>query len=185
MERLKQLDVKTVRLALAGLIVVLAAIILAGALLGGGSDEGPSAEEAVALSESELLARSSSLSHPAYWLGPRPGTTSYELTSTADGRIYIRYLTGDAEAGDPRSSFVTVGTYSLADAHQALAVAAGEDGEGRKLTKHAGYELLAGKKAKHAYVVFDDQPQLQVEVYSPKPGEAASLATSASLRPLG
>lgn len=180
---------KTVRLGLVGVLVVAAVVIGAIALLGGGSDDSSAspAEEgsdsnAAALSASELLARGSSLEQPAYWIGPRAGTASYELSSTPDGRVYIRYLTGDAEAGDPRPDFLTVGTYSVAEAKQALEEAT--RGEGQTLSHEEGYEVLSSKQATNAYVVFDDQPELQVEIFSPQPGEAAELATSGALRQL-
>jgi hypothetical protein len=178
-KRLRELDV---RIWIAGLIVVI--IVAAGAIAlldGGDSDEG-SPGEAVALSESELRTEAGSLSHPAFWVGPRPGTTSYELTSTPDGRIYIRYLTGEAEAGAPQPDYLTIGTYSIPGARQALHKAGREGSE--KVSQYKGYEVLNGGGS-NAYVVFDSQPDLQVEVFSPEPGEAAELAASGSLKPLG
>ena len=185
MDRLRELDPITVRRAVAGLIVVAVLVILGVVLLGGDDSDESSAGEPVALSESELLEESGTLGQPIYWVGPRPGTTSYELTTTPDGRIYVRYLTGEAEAGDPLPSFLTVGTYSVPNAKQALqkAIKSGEGSE--KVSHHDGYEVLAGGSGANAYVVFDDQPDLQIEVFSPKPGEAAELANSGALVPLG
>ena len=185
----KKLEVKTVRLGLLGLLVVVGILIGAIALLGGdsggGSSEGSETEsETVALSESELLAKASDFSHPLYWVGPRPGTESYELHSTSDGQVYIRYLTDGAEAGDPHSDLLAIGTYPVADAKQALQKAQKESA-GQELTRHEGYEALSDSGEDNAYVVFDDQPELQIEIYSPHPGEAAELATSGSLKPLG
>jgi hypothetical protein len=184
-----KLDPKTVRLGAAGLIVVAAIVVGAIALLGGGSnDSSPagadSATPAVALSESELLARASDLGQTAIWVGPTAGTKSYELSTEADGRVYIRYLTGDAKAGDPRPDFLTVGTYPVAGAGAALRNAA-KAAPGQTLSHHAGYEVLSSKEATNAYVVFDDQPDLQIEIFSPQPGEAADLASSGALKPLG
>jgi hypothetical protein len=185
----KKLDVKRVRLGFAALILVVAIVLGGIALLGGDSgndsSESGSSEEAVALSESELLARASSLDGPVFWIGPRVGTESYELRSTPSGQVYIRYLTGDAEAGDPRPDFLTIGTYPVTEALQALK-AATKTGEGsQKLSQHEGYAVFSSNEATNAYVVFDDQPDLQVEIYSPQVGEAAQLATSGSLKPLG
>jgi len=184
----KKLDVKTVRLGLAGLLVAVAVVIGAIALLGG--DSGGSSSEAaetepVALSASELLAQASSLGQSAFWVGARAGTESYELSSTPDGRVYIRYLTGDAEAGDPRPDFLTVGTYPVAEAKKALQAATKAAEGSQTLSQHEGYEVLSSKESTNAYVVFDNQPGVQVEIYSPQPGEAADLATFGSLKPLG
>jgi hypothetical protein len=178
---LKEFDVKTVRLTVAGLLVVAAPIVLGVNLLGGdGSEE--SSSGAVALSESELLTKAASLGQAVYWVGPRAGTTSYELTSPEDGRVYIRYLTGDAEAGDPEPNFLTVGTYPVANAIQNLE--AGVGGQ-EKLTQHQGYKVLGESNGDNAYVVFESQPDLQIELFSPQPGEASQLAGSGLLKPLG
>jgi hypothetical protein len=178
--RLRELDV---RIWIAGLIVVVIVAAGAIALLDGGDSDESSPGEAVALSESELRTEAGSLSHPAFWVGPRPGTTSYELTSTPDGRIYIRYLTGEAQAGAPQPDYLTIGTYSVPGARQALHKASREGSE--KVSQYKGYEVLNGGGASNAYVVFDSQPDLQIEVFSPEPGEAAELAASGSLKPLG
>ena len=36
-----------------------------------------------------------------------------ELSETGKARVYLRYLTEGAEAGDPRPAFLTAGTYAL------------------------------------------------------------------------
>jgi hypothetical protein len=188
---IQKLDVKKARLGLVGILVVVGVIIGAIALLSGGSDDGsPASAEtaetnAVALSESELLAEASRLEEPVFWIGPRAGTDSYELSTTLDGRVYVRYLTGGAEAGDPRAEFLTVGSYPVADARQALKEGTETVEDGQKLSEHDGYAVLSSPQATNAYVVFDDQPEVQVEIFSPQPGEAAQLATSGALKPLG
>ncbi len=160
--------------------------------LAGGSDSSSSSSSSggesstkEALSESELISRAGSLEHTAYWVGSRPGTESYELNiPTGTQNIYIRYLTEGAEAGDPQPNFLTVGTYVVADAKQALHKAETTH-TGSNLTSYDGYEVLEGKSGTDAYVVFDDEPELQIEVFSPNPGEATELAASGALTPLG
>jgi hypothetical protein len=189
---LKKIDAKTARLGLAGLLVVIAVLIGAIALLsddsGGGSSESSETageSKGVALSASELVAKAGSLGGPAYWIGPRAGTTSYELSVTPDGRIYVRYLTGGAEAGDPKPDFLTIGTYPVPEAAQALQDATTGAAGSQTLTQHEGFEVLSSPEATNAYVVFDDQPEIQVEVFSPQRGEASQLAGSGALKPLG
>lgn len=187
MKKLRELDVKTVRIGLAGLVLLVVIVILIVNLTGGSdssSGEESSSGNAVALSESELISHVSELGHPAYWVGARPGTAHYELTSTPEGRTYIRYLTGDAKAGDPNPDFVTVGTYPVPDAQKAL-LTAKKSSSGMTLAKHNGYETLSGGQAPSAYVVFDNEPNLQIEIFAPNPGEAADLAGSGALTPLG
>lgn len=183
-----RVDVKKVRLAVLGALAAAGVVILAIVLLGGDSGEdsssGAEAEsEVVALSEAELLAEASGLGGPAYWIGPRAGTESYELTTTGDGRIYVRYLTGDAGAGDERADFLSVGTYPFAEAEAGLQRSA-RAGEGT-LERGQGYEILLSSSGTGAYVVFDDEPSVQVEIYSPQPGEAEQLARDGALKPLG
>lgn len=189
MTRLKNLDVKTVRIAVAALIAIAVLILLATTVLGGDGDSPPVDEKAlkagdpVGLSESQLTDEASSLPHAAFWLGPRDSVSQYELTSTKDGRIFIRYLSDGAKVGDPRSIFLTVGTYEIPDAAAALRKAAQSNGQ---RVMHRGGDLtLTGGKAGNAYVVFADQPDLQVEIYSPVPGEADSLVKSGAVVPLG
>ncbi len=186
MKKLKELDVKTVRIGVAGLVVVVVIVVLAISLLGGSDSDSSStqsSETVAALSESQLVARGRNLGHPVYWVGPRPESERYEFTSTADGKVYVRYLTGEAEAGDPRPDFLTVGTYEVPDAKAALRKAKAE-GANMTLKSYDGYEVLDEASASNAYVVFDEQPELQVEIYSPNPGEAHSLAKSGALEPV-
>ena len=157
-------NVKRVRMGLAALLAVAAVVIGAIAIFsggsGGGSSSGSAAQtNAVALTLPELLAEAGRLGGPAYWVGPRAGTDSYELSSLPDGRVYIRYLTDGAEAGDPRPDFLTVGTYPVPDAKQALEGATKQAGANQTLSQHEGYEVLSSKQATNAYIVFDSQPE--------------------------
>src|SRR5204862_6587413 len=63
------------------------------------------------------------LGHPVYWAGARSGTT-YELTQTADGRIYIRYLPKGVKVGDRQANYLIVATYPVQNAYRAVQTAA-------------------------------------------------------------
>jgi hypothetical protein len=185
----RELDAKTIRIGLAALIAVVLVVALAFDIFGGDDSSSEEASKpggnAVGLSESALIARAGSLEHPVYWVGGRVGTESYELDKASTGNVYIRYLTGDAQAGDPGAEFLTVGTYPVPEASKALHEGAKTATEGQKLSRHDGFEALSSPQSTNAYVVFDDEPELQIEIYSPQPGEAAELATSGALEPLG
>jgi len=56
---------------------------------------------------------------PIYWAGERDGT-ELELSRPDKDRTYVRYLTGDAEAGDKRADFLTVSTYAQSNAVASL-----------------------------------------------------------------
>jgi len=178
-------DVKTVRIALASLLGVAILVVLAITVLGGG-DESPAidqkaldAGQPVGLTESQLIDEAPKLEHPAFWVGPRDSTSQYELTSTPDGQIFVRYLPEGTKVGDPSSDFLTVGTYAIPDAAGALGVAAKRNGQ--QTSKLGGDTVLVGGKAGNAYVVFADQPDLQIEVFSPVPGEADRLVSSGAV----
>ncbi len=181
------MSAESIRIALATVIAAVFIAVLATKLVAGGgsSSERPDdARSAVVLSEAELLERAATLEHSAYWLGARPGIDSYELETTADGSIYIRYLDGESTVGDSPADALTVATYPLADARGALERAARTSTEGQTLSPHRGFLTLSGGGTHNAYVVFDDQPELQIEIYSPRTGEGAKLAASGAPREL-
>lgn len=117
---------------------------------------------------------------PVYWLGERLGSR-YELTETAKGRVYVRYLRGDAKAGDPRSSFITVATYPSADGVAKLRKAAAAKGGAELGRAGDGAVLLADPAATSAYLAYPGG-DVQVELYSPVPGQARRLALAGAVR---
>lgn len=95
-------------------IAAIVASVLALALAGcGGSDSSSSqstntgAAEIVSADSLRDAAKGAPL---IYWAGEQDNT-ELELSRPEAGRTYVRYLTGDAEAGDKRADFLTVGTY--------------------------------------------------------------------------
>ena len=182
-DRLARLDVNTVRLCVAGLVAAVVAVILVIKALDDGETQRDHSEVLV-LSRSQLLARACSLSHPVYWVGPQQRTKRYELTSKSGGQVYVRYLPSTTQAANQSPDFLVVGTYAVPDARGALETAANSPKRAEKLSRRNGFEMMSAPGTKHAYVVFDDQPELQIEIFSPRPGEAEKLATSGSLRQL-
>jgi hypothetical protein len=165
-------------------LLVVAALIFGLVKLLGGDDSSnaPPKVGPIALSEAKLADEASAVGHPVYWLGTVPGTETYEFTATEDGRVYVRYLTQGAKAGDPHPNFLTVGTYSIPDAKDALQRAS--DTGGGQVQQEQGYSLLGGPTRTSTYVVFDDQPDLQIEIYDPRPGKSLKLAKSGTLQPV-
>jgi hypothetical protein len=121
-----------------------------------------------------------SLGHPLYWLGDRP-ETKLELTHESSGDVLVRYLTGDAEAGDPRQTYVTVGTYPVPDAVAAVRIAAGEEGAEVQAVPAGGVAFAGSDNAYLAYPGGD----YQIEVFAPTPGEAFDLIASGKVEPVG
>lgn len=165
---------RTLFLAVTAVVVVVTVILVAG-----GGDDDSSSQSPQALSEAELIEQVDDLGQTVYWVGPQPGSEGFELTTTEDGSVFLRYVPDGASGKDPETEYVTVGTYPVPDAQGAL-LNAKESSPSAKLTEHDGYQVLEGGP-KNVYVVFSAQPELQIELYSPEPGEADQLANAGVL----
>ncbi len=137
----------------------------------------------VAASESDLSALSDELQQPVYWAGPKSGTT-LELTRTQDGRIYVRYLTGNAKIGAPEPSYLTVGTYPFKGAHKALEDVATKPGAVMQKIADHGLVVTNTDAPTSVYLAYPNQ-DFQIEVYDPDPKRALSLVTSGAIQPVG
>jgi hypothetical protein len=120
---------------------------------------------------------------PVYWLGER-GDETYELTDSPSGRVYVRYLPEGTEAGDERANFVTVATYPSENGVAELRKAARTE-SGAKLSKtdDGAVLLIDAGSPDNAHLAYPGA-NLQVEVYSPVPGEALRLAARGAVRPV-
>ena len=138
--------------------------------------------EPVKASADALHNVASVVDHPVYWI---PGVTpvTYELTQTADGRIYIRYLPNGVALGDPRPGFLTVGTYPRSDAFTSVQRAAKRSGAVVKALPGGG--LMVSQKATptSAFFAFPTSTVL-VEVFDPTAGRAATYVTSGAVKPV-
>jgi hypothetical protein len=159
--------------------------VLAAALwgCGGSSSSPPTPGEPEIVSAGELSEFAAELDHPIYWVGEREDT-SLELTETKNGNVYVRYLTEGAEAGDDRPNFLTVGTYASDNAVAALREAGQEKEEAQLGRTSDGAVLLVDKSAPDsAHFAYPDS-NLEIEIYSPKPGDALRLAIKGDAVPV-
>lgn len=180
------LDVKTVRLIIGGLVAAALVVVLAIVIFGGSDDESDAPAittgQPIGVDEDQLESLAGSFANPVYWVGDDEDASQYEVTKTAEGQVYIRYLTGGASVGDPSPNFLTVGTYPLKNASAALEEAA--QSGGGSVSDGDGFRTLTGGPNNNAYIVFDDQPDLQIEVFSPDPGKASELVESGAVEPI-
>lgn len=165
-------------LAVVGAIVVVGLLVFL--LTSGGDDETsggdtPALKTGVptALTESQLRAFGRAQAVPVYWAGPQ-ANRRYEVTRTADGRIYIRYLTPKGAVGSPQTRFLTVGTYPGSNAYGALRTVGRRKGSLQVRTQSGALVVWATANPKSVYFAFP-QTSFQVEVYSPARGRARSL----------
>jgi hypothetical protein len=132
-------------------------------------------------SEDDLTKLSEELGHPIYWAGPRENAT-YELTMTADGRIFVRYLPPAAEVG-ASSAALTVATYPVADAYSITK--RGASGEDSAVAEIPGGGIATYDKGKttNVYLAYPGE-DVQVEVFSPVRGVAPKLVSQGKIVPV-
>ena len=161
---------------LLGVLVALLAVLLVIALVGGGDDDvslTPGEPQIVSVSQLESFA--GDFAHPIYWVGEKE-ETEYELTETDNGRIFVRYLPtgGESDAGSDEA--LTVATYPIQDAAEALESTARE-GEGMEIAKSdsGAVVLLDTSSPNNVHMAYPDE-DLQIEVFSPVHGQALHLS---------
>jgi hypothetical protein len=169
-----------VAVILGAVVLLVLAIVL---ISSGGESSGGEPGEAEIVSVESLQDAVSGGETPVYWAGERKGT-EIELSRPGDGRTYVRYLSGGAEAGDPRPNFLTVGTYAVANPISAL----------RKLGRQPGG--VVGSAPGHATVYFSKvDPHsvflaypgvaVEIEVYDPDFTRALRLVNSGQIVAVG
>jgi hypothetical protein len=162
-------------------VLCIALLALSAAWSVGCGDDQPAAGEARIVSAAELSDLAAEAASLIYWLGERPGT-EIELTEEDSGRIYVRYLEDGADAGDERAEALTVGTYPSKDGVADLRRAARNgDGTVAARTDDGAVLLIDPGSPNSAHLAYPDGGS-QIEVYSPKPGEALRLASRGAVR---
>jgi hypothetical protein len=131
----------------------------------------------------DLKNAATQVGHPIYWAG-RHQDGDVELTLTADGRAFVRYLIGGAQPGDENANFLTVGTYQVDNAAEAIQEVAGR--EGRESFDVPGGGVAVADAAEPTRVYFSPAgTDLQVEVFDPEAGRARELVESGQIQPIG
>ena len=191
-----QRQLRILRTTLLVLVIALIAAVvvwIADGSGGGGSDEEAAAAPPGApriVSPTELGEAAAASKAPIYWAGERPGTElelseiGAQTAGAEASRTYVRYLTGGAQAGDPKPAYLAIGTYTEPHAYDDLVSSA--KGSGAKLRKAPG-GLRAWQDPNSPTSVYLSKPgaKYQVEVYDPDPKEAFKVALSGAVRPVG
>jgi hypothetical protein len=167
-------------------VAVTAAASVVGWLLVRGDAGAPSfagVNAPVLVSQTRLEELASSNAEPLYWAGPRNGF-SYELTRTADGRTYVRYLPRGVRAGDPRAEFLTVGTYEHPNAFADLKRAGTRPGAVAAKLDHGGVLVFSTGRPRSVYFGYPGQ-NVQIEVYAPAGSSAALARAAGEITPIG
>lgn len=168
----------------AGLVTVLLVLML---LPGCGSTDDPDTQAssggAEIVSADSLQAAASDQATPVYWAGEREGT-ELELSREGDDRTYVRYLTGDADAGDRRPDFLTVGTYAQADPVATLRRQGDEPGAVLRRAPGNATVYFSRSNPGSIYVAYPGVP-VEIEVYDPNFKRALQLVNSGQIVAVG
>lgn len=136
----------------------------------------------VAASREKLASLAASLGYPIYWAGPRAGTT-YELTQTNSGRIYVRYLPKGVPVG-AKKAYLTIATYPLENAYN-VTKAAGKDPGTVTMKLTNGRVAVYTKKSPTNIHLADKGSLVQVEVYDASPKVPRRVVSSGLVVPVG
>lgn len=155
------------------------------AIHGGGSSSKPKvrAIAPTAASPDRVRSLAGEVGHPVYWAGPAAGTT-YELTETGSGRIYIRYLPTGVPVGSRSARYTIVGTYPVASAYNVLNQLARKSGESSFPAPRGGFAVYARATPTNIYLAYPGK-NVQIEVYDPSPRRARELISSGRVAAVG
>ena len=165
-------------------VALLAAFVVWLLVRGNGSSPpktAPLRAGAVPVSPAVLGALARSSRSPLYWAGRRPSVT-YELTRTADGRVFIRYLPHGVAVGAVQP-YLTVGTYPVANAFAITNTLARRSGAVRVSVPGGGVGFYDASSPTNVYVAFPNT-NVQVEVYDPVAADARRLVASGQIAPV-
>ena len=170
--------------AIVGLLIAAIVVVLFVVLKNNddGNSEPAATNGAEGVSVSQLRSVASSVDHPVYWAGARPGKR-YELTITDQGNIFVRYLDPDTPVGSRSVASLTIGTYPVADAYAATKNVADQPGSKTGETPDGGFVVTNSNNPNSVYIAYPGSDH-QIEVYDPDPKTAFSLAESGAVVPI-
>jgi hypothetical protein len=162
-----------------GLVVWLVAI-----RSGGGSSKSESGSiRARSASPDRLSSLARDVGHPIYWAGPAENTT-YELTKTTGGNIFVRYLPQGTPVGTQTADYTIIGTYPVKNAYNVLNELARKGGESSFPAPRGGFAVYARSSPSHIYLAYPDVKDVQIEVFDPSPSRARELINSGRVTPV-
>jgi hypothetical protein len=174
-----------------GVIVVVAAVVaIVVWLLVRNNDNGSGSSAAttgaaigpVAASQDRLRQLADQEGHDVYWIGPEDNTT-YELTRTSAGRIFVRYLPKGVPVGVDKADYTIVGTYPVPNATKVLQALAAKDHEHKLLVPGGGIAVYNSSQPTNVYVAYPGS-NLQIEVFDPSAKRAQQLVASGQVVPV-
>lgn len=120
--------------------------------------------------------------HEVFWAGERPDT-EIEVSDDPAGNVHLRYLNDSDELGTADQTFLNIGTYPFSGAFETT----------RNLTQRPGVINVPveggvgfyDRKSPYSVIMsFEDEPDLQVEVYHPEKNAALEVVRSGDIVPV-
>jgi hypothetical protein len=176
-----------VRIGAVGAVALLVGFVVWLLVRGGGGSSTGSTETGpaigpVAASQGRLHSLADDEGHPIYWAGPKPNTT-YELTRTSSGRIFIRYLPQGVPVGVDKADYTIVGTYPVPNATAVLQGLAKKSGETKLSAPGGGIAVYSSSQPTNVYIAYPGS-NLQIEVFDPSAERARQIVTSGQVVPV-
>lgn len=172
-----------VRIGGVAVLVVIAIAIAVVSGGGGGDDSKTQSNGAEIVDANTLRETAASNGTPIYWAGERPGA-ELELSQADGGQTYVRYLTGEAEAGDPKPDFLTIGTYKQPNAVAALR-RQGHSPDGVLGKAPGGATVYFSRTQPHSVYLAYPGVGVEIEVYDPNFKLALRLVDSGQIVSVG
>jgi hypothetical protein len=116
---------------------------------------------------------------PIYWAGERVGA-ELELSQPDEERVYVRYLTDGAEAGDPQPDFLTIGTYENPEAVAELRRQGKEPGGVLAEAPGGAIVYFSRTQPESVYLSYPGD-DVEIEVYDPDFKQALQLVNSGQI----
>ncbi len=132
----------------------------------------------VLVNQLELANVHRTVKHSVYWAGAL-ANSSYELTITKNGSVYVRYLAAGVAAGSTEES-LTIGSYAKTGAYELLQSWGKKAGAIALKDKGGALVVRQSANAKNTYFAFKNSPLL-VEVFSPLPNASFDLIQSGKI----
>jgi hypothetical protein len=172
--------VRWLQTSLAVLLAALA-VLLVVMVLGGDDDVSLTPGEPQIVTVGELESFAEDADHDVYWIGERPDT-EYELMESPEGRIFVRYL--PLRDGPSSNGLLTVATYPIDDGAAALERTARQDDSKEIASSDDGAVVLIDRESEeNAHLAYPGE-DVQVEIFSPVPGEALRIAARDKVEPI-
>jgi hypothetical protein len=171
-------------LAAAVAAIAVIAVVIALVASGGGKTDRLVLGKPREVSAAELASYAKAVDpRPVYWAGPAASGFKLELTEVRGQRVFVRYLTSAAKAGDPRAAFTTVATYPMKGAAGQLKSFSSRKGAVEGSAPGGGVTLYYKKRPSNVYLAGPGSDYL-IEVFAPQPKTALALARSSQVAPV-